>query len=76
MSYLMTWASPSIIVVLYSLGPSIHMPTACMGREQSCIGIIIGSINKSRISIPFISPTCLLERHLPQMPGLPDPRMC
>ena len=25
--------SPSIIAVLYSLGPSIHMPEECMGIE-------------------------------------------
>ena len=45
MSQLGTWAlhihSPSIFAVLYSIGPRIHMPGECMGREQSCIGIII-----------------------------------
>ena len=50
--------SPSIIAVLYSLGPSIHIPEECMGREQSRIGIIIWLIKNGRISFPFITPTC------------------
>ena len=62
MSQLMTWAlrihSPSILAVLYSIGPSIHMPGECMGREQSRIGIIIRLIKNGRISFPFISPAC------------------
>ena len=61
----MTWASrihsPSIFAVLYSMGPSIHMPGECRGREQSRIGIIIRLIKNGRISFPFISPTCLLQ---------------
>ena len=65
MSYLFTWNlrthSPSIIAVLYSLGPSIHMPGECMGREQSRIRIIIPLIRNGRISCSFISPTCLIH---------------
>ena len=41
----MTWNScihsPSINTMLYSMGPSIHMPGECMGRTQSRIGILI-----------------------------------
>ena len=62
MSKIMTLAScthtPSIIPVLYSLGPSIHIE--CMGREQSCSGIIIRVIQWSCILLVFISPTWLL----------------
>ena len=62
MFYLLTWSScthsPSIIAVLYSLGPSIDMPGECMGREQSS-GIIIRPIKKSRVSILFISPNLI-----------------
>ena len=65
MSQLMTQASRihshSIITVLYSLGPSIHMLGECIGREQSRIGIIIRRIRKSRISFVFISPTWLVS---------------
>ena len=65
MFYFMTWAlrtrSPSIISVLYSMSPSIHMPGEIMVREQSCIGIIIWLIKNSRISFPFISPTCYID---------------
>ena len=39
--------SPSIIAVLYSLGPSIHTTGECMGREQSRIGIIIRSLHNN-----------------------------
>ena len=66
MSYFMTRESrthsPSIISVLYSMGPSIHMPGECMGREQSRIGIIIRLIKNSRISFPFISPTVVVMK--------------
>ena len=59
----MTWAShthsPSIISVLYSMGPGIHMPGECMRREQSRSGIIIRLFKNGRISFPVISPTCL-----------------
>ena len=59
---LMTWAShihsPSIIAMLYSMGPSIHMPTECMGMEQSRIGILIRLIIKK----PFI-----ISLHFPNL---------
>ena len=53
--------SPSIVAVLYSLGLSIHMSRECVGREQSRIGIIIRPMKRSRISIPFISPTYIRD---------------
>ena len=50
--------SHSIITVLNLMGHSIHMPGECMGREQSCIGILIRLFKNGRISFPIISPTC------------------
>ena len=72
----MTWASrthsPSIISVLYSMGPSIHMPGECMRREQSRSGIIIRLFKNGRISFPVISPTCL-ERQFSQLSNIKKP---
>ena len=63
MSFLLTWNShthsPSIITVLYSLGPSIHMPGERMGREQGRIGILIRLIKNSRISFSLRFPKLL-----------------
>ena len=65
--------SSSIIAMLYSMGPSIHMPGECMGREQSHIGIIIRLIIKSCVSVPFIPPTWILgayHKPLHEMPTI------
>ena len=51
--------SPSIIVMLYSMGLIINIPGECMGRKQSRIGILIRLIIKSRVSFLLISRTCL-----------------
>ena len=70
MSYLLTWNlcthSPSISTVLYSLGPSIHMPGECMGREQSRIGILIRLITNVRISFLFPSAVDTNTRGFPE----------
>ena len=62
MSYLMTWASciqsSSIIAIIYSIGPSIHMPGECMAREQSRTGIITTHIKESCISFTRYFSTC------------------
>ena len=72
----MTWASrtqsPSIISVLYSMGPSIHMPGECMRREQSRSGIIIRLFKNGRISFPVISPTCSSSAWI-KLPPPPPP---
>ena len=49
---------PSKITVLNLMGPSIHVPVEFMGREQSCIGILIRLFQNRHISFPVISPTC------------------
>ena len=63
----MTWAlhihSPSIIPMLYSMGPSIYMPGECMGRGQSHSGILKRLRIMHRIRNVVISPTCLLHGH-------------
>ena len=51
---------PSTIAVLYSLGPYVHKPGECMGREEKRIGIIIRFIQWSCILLVFITPTCVL----------------
>ena len=58
MSYLLTWNShTSIIVVLYSLGPSIHVPGDYMGMEQSRIGILIRLSKNGLFHFPsFLEP--------------------
>ena len=47
MSLFTTWVScihsPSMIAMLYSMGPSIHMSGECMGREQAVLVSLYGS---------------------------------
>ena len=62
MSYLLTWGShthsPATAMMAYSMAYSKHKHGECRRREQCRIGILIRLIKNSRISIPFISPTC------------------